>query len=111
VRLSRRRASTCSNMTVISRRRVCVDEPPGASRAGDSQWRQWRPISDFTIVSRAGRVFEVPDWYYLSAPTSAAWAIARRTGRYPEPSRRLSSGRTSLTDGAKTPSMVGCSYP
>jgi len=87
---------------------VCASKGhPGHSGLGDSQWRQWRTISEFYRSCRGRGVYlNVPDWYFLQGSTKTAmgyrevnWSLSR--------DRQIILGRQNIFDGTwyKTPSM------
>jgi len=80
---------------------------PGHSGLGDSQWQQWRVISDFYKWCRARGVYlNVPDWYFLSGSTKSAMGYREINWSLPR-ERQIILGRQNIFDGTwwKTPSM------
>jgi len=80
---------------------------PGHKGLGDSQWTQWKTISDLYAWCRARAVYlNVPDWYYLEGANKdgmgyreADWSLPRE--------RQVLIARQNIYDGTweKTPSM------
>jgi hypothetical protein len=80
---------------------------PGHRGLLDSQWTQWRKITDFYKWCRARDIYlNVPDWYFLSGSNKTAmgyretnWSLPRR--------RQILLARQNIYDGTwyKTPSM------
>ena len=80
---------------------------PGHRGLADSQWTQWKTITDFYKWCRDRGVYlNVPDWYFLSGSNKTGmgyretnWSLARE--------RQIILGRQNIYDGtwAKTPSM------
>jgi hypothetical protein len=87
---------------------VCAStKHPGHRGLDDSQWTQWRAITDFYAWCRARGVYlNVPDWYFLAG--SSKTAIGYREVNWSLPrDRQIMLGRQNLYDGTweKTPSM------
>jgi len=87
---------------------VCASTShPGHRGLEDSQWTQWRTITDFYAWCRARGVYlNVPDWYFLAGSSKTGvgyrevnWSLPRE--------RQIMLGRQNLYDGTweKTPSM------
>lgn len=87
---------------------VCASTShPGHRGLNDSQWMQWKVISEFYKWCRGRGVYlNVPDWYFLTGSTKSAmgyrevnWSLARE--------RQILLGRQNIFDGTwwKTPSM------
>ncbi|MGD1009816.1 MAG: alpha-galactosidase [Candidatus Aminicenantales bacterium] len=80
---------------------------PGHRGLEDSQWNQWRRITDFYKWGRARGIYlNVPDWYFLSGSNKTAmgyrednWSLAREN--------QVVLARQNIYDGTwqKTPSM------
>jgi hypothetical protein len=80
---------------------------PGHRGLHDSQWNQWKTITDFYKWCRSRNVYlNVPDWYFLSGSNKTGvgyrevnWSLPRE--------RQIILGRQNLYDGTwyKTPSM------
>ncbi|MFZ4574763.1 MAG: hypothetical protein ACOYN0_10230, partial [Phycisphaerales bacterium] len=80
---------------------------PGHSGLADSQWRQWRKISDFYKWCRARGVYlNVPDWYYLSGSNKSAMGYRETNWSLPREYQEIIE-RQNIYDGtwSKTPSM------
>ena len=92
---------------------VCASHAhPGHRGLDDSQWEQWRAITDFYRWCR-GRG-HLPERARPVLPrrlaARPAWATARRTGPCRATSRRSSSARTSTTArGRRRRAWAGCS--
>jgi hypothetical protein len=87
---------------------VCASSKhPGHKGLNDSQWVQWKKITDFYKWSRARGVYlNVPDWYFLSGSNKTA--IGYREVNWSLPcERQIMLGRQNIYDGTwyKTPSM------
>jgi len=87
---------------------VCAStRHPGHKGLGDSQWTQWKTITDFYKWCRERDIYlNVPDWYFLSGSNKTGigyrevnWSLPRE--------RQILLGRQNLYDGTweKTPSM------
>lgn len=80
---------------------------PGHKGLNDSQWKQWKKITDFYKWCRERNIYlNVPDWYFLSGSNKTGigyrevnWSLPRE--------RQIILGRQNLFDGTreKTPSM------
>ena len=80
---------------------------PGHSGLDDSQWKQWKLISDFYKWCRGRGVYlNVPDWYFLSGSTKSAMGYREVNWSLPR-ERQILLGRQNIFDGTwwKTPSM------
>ncbi len=80
---------------------------PGHRGLADSQWTQWRRITDFYKWCRARGVYlNVPDWYFLSGSNKTAMGYRETDWSLPR-ERQVILGRQNIYDGtwAKTPSM------
>jgi hypothetical protein len=79
----------------------------GHKGLNDSQWTQWKMISDFYHWCRARGVFlNVPDWYMLSGSNKTAMGYREDNWSLPR-DRQLILGRQNIFDGTwkKTPTM------
>ncbi|MHC4625783.1 MAG: alpha-galactosidase [Planctomycetota bacterium] len=87
---------------------VCASRShPGHHGLGDSQWRQWKKISDFYKWCRGRGVYlNVPDWYFLSGSNKSAMGYREVNWSLPR-ERQIILGRQNIFDGTwkKTPSM------
>ena len=80
---------------------------PGHDGMEDSQWRQWRMITDFYKWCRAKGVYlNVPDFYFLSGSNKVAMGYRETNWSLPR-ERQIILGRQNIFDGTweKTPSM------
>jgi hypothetical protein len=80
---------------------------PGHRGLNDSQWAQWRLITDFYRWCRERDIYlNVPDWYFLSGATKTAVGYREVNWSLPR-DRQIILGRQNLFDGTweKTPSM------
>jgi len=80
---------------------------PGHRGLEDSQWSQWREITDFYHWCRARGIFlNVPDWYFLSGSNKSAMGYREVNWSLPR-ARQVVLGRQNIFDGTwqKTPSM------
>jgi hypothetical protein len=80
---------------------------PGHRGLEDSQWNQWREITDFYHWCRTRGVFlNVPDWYFLSGSNKTAMGYREVNWSLPRP-RQVILGRQNIFDGTweKSPSM------
>jgi hypothetical protein len=80
---------------------------PGHHGLNDSQWRQWKIITDFYQWCRGRGVYlNVPDWYFLSGSTKSAMGYREVNWSLPR-ERQILLGRQNIFDGTwwKTPSM------
>jgi hypothetical protein len=87
---------------------VCASTShPGHSGLNDSQWKQWKKISDFYKWCRGRGVYlNVPDWYFLSGSNKSAMGYREVNWSLPR-ERQIILGRQNIYDGTwkKTPSM------
>jgi hypothetical protein len=87
---------------------VCAStNHPGHRALKDSQWTQWRTISQFYQWCRARGIYlNVPDWYYLSGSTKCAMGYREDNWSLPRDLQELIE-RQNVFDGTweKTPSM------
>jgi len=80
---------------------------PGHSGLNDSQWTQWKTISELYKWCRARGVYlNVPDWYFLSGSTKSAMGYREVNWSLPR-ERQILLGRQNIFDGTwwKAPSM------
>jgi len=73
----------------------------------DSQWKQWKKITDFYKWCRSKDVYlNVPDWYFLSGSTKTGIGYRETNWSLPR-ARQIILGRQNIFDGTweKTPSM------
>jgi hypothetical protein len=80
---------------------------PGHKGLNDSQWTQYKTISDFYHWCRARGVFlNVPDWYMLSGSNKTGMGYREVNWSLPR-ERQLILGRQNIFDGTwnKTPTM------
>jgi hypothetical protein len=73
----------------------------------DSQWNQWRKITDFYKWCRGRGIFlNVPDWYFLSGSNKTGMGYRETNWSLPR-DRQIILGRQNIYDGTweKTPSM------
>ena len=80
---------------------------PGHRGLADSQWNQWRRITDFYKWCRARGIFlNVSDWYFLSGSNKTAMGYREVNWSLPR-ERQVILGRQNIFDGTwqKTPSM------
>lgn len=80
---------------------------PGHSGLNDSQWRQWKVISDFYRWCRARGVYlNVPDWYFLAGSNKTGMGYREVNWSLPR-ERQIILGRQNIFDGTwwKAPSM------
>ncbi len=80
---------------------------PGHQGLNDSQWTQWKTISDFYAWCRSGGVYlNVPDWYYLEGSNKSAMGYRESNWSLPR-ERQIILARQNIFDGTwdKTPSM------
>ena len=93
---------------LLSRRRLRLDEITRATAGlDDSQWTQWRTITDFYKWCRGRGVYlNVPDWYFLSGSNKTAMGYRETNWSLPR-DRQIILGRQNIFDGTweKTPSM------
>ena len=87
---------------------VCASEKhPGHAGLADSQWTQWRQISDFYKWCRGRGVYlNVPDWYYLAGASKCAMGYRETNWSLPREQQEIIE-RQNIYDGTwtKTPSM------
>ena len=87
---------------------VCASTAhPGHRGLADSQWTQWRGITDFYRWCRSrGISLNVPDWYFLSGSNKSAMGYREVNWSLPR-DRQVVLGRQNIFDGTweKTPSM------
>ena len=87
---------------------VCASKShPGHHGLGDSQWKQWKKISDFYKWCRGRGVYlNVPDWYFLSGSNKSGMGYREVNWSLPR-ERQIILGRQNIFDGTwkKTPSM------
>lgn len=87
---------------------VCASTShPGHRGLADSQWNQWRRITDFYKWCRARGVYlNVPDWYFLSGSNKTGMGYRETNWSLPR-DRQILLGRQNIFDGTwgKTPSM------
>ncbi len=87
---------------------VCASRShPGHRGFSDSQWTQWRTISDFYQWCRARGVYlNVPDWYFLEGANKTAMGYREVNWSLPR-ERQIILARQNIYDGTwdKTPSM------
>lgn len=80
---------------------------PGHRGLSDSQWTQWRRITNFYKWCRARGIYlNVPDWYFLSGSNKTAMGYREVNWSLPR-ERQVILGRQNIFDGTwtKTPSM------
>jgi hypothetical protein len=80
---------------------------PGHRGTGDSQWNQWRTITDFYKWCRAEGIYlNIPDWYYLNGATKCAMGYREVNWSLPR-AQQVIHARQNIFDGTreKTPSM------
>jgi hypothetical protein len=87
---------------------VCAsDRHPGHRGLADSQWTQWRTITDYYKWCRARGVYlNVPDYYYLSGSNKSGMGYRETNWSLPR-AQQIIHGRQNIFDGTweKTPSM------
>ncbi|MDH4198549.1 MAG: alpha-galactosidase, partial [Candidatus Aminicenantes bacterium] len=87
---------------------VCASTAhPGHRGLADSQWTQWRMITDFYQWCRSRGIYlNVPDWYFLSGSNKSAMGYREVNWSLPR-DRQVVLGRQNIFDGTweKTPSM------
>lgn len=87
---------------------VCASTAhPGHRGAADSQWRQWRRITDFYRWCRGRGVYlNVPDWYFLSGSSKTGMGYRETNWSLPR-ALQILHARQNIFDGtwSKTPSM------
>ncbi|MCK4294700.1 MAG: alpha-galactosidase [Planctomycetes bacterium] len=80
---------------------------PGHRGYEDSQWAQWKVISDFYKWCRGRGIYlNVPDFYYLAGSTKCAMGYRETNWSLPR-AQQIIHGRQNIYDGTwtKTPSM------
>ncbi len=80
---------------------------PGHRGYSDSQWTQWKTISDFYKWCRGQGVYlNVPDFYYLTGSTKCGMGYRETNWSLPR-AQQIVHGRQNIYDGTwtKTPSM------
>lgn len=80
---------------------------PGHSGLKDSQWAQWKTITDFYKWCRSKDIYlNVPDWYFLAGSNKTGIGYRETNWSLPR-DRQLVLGRQNIYDGTweKTPSM------
>ena len=83
------------------------NEHPGHRGLADSQWTQWKTITDFYKWCRnLGVYLNVPDWYFLSGSNKTGMGYRETNWSLPR-DRQIILGRQNIYDGTwtKTPSM------
>lgn len=87
---------------------VCASTShPGHRGLDDSQWKQWKKITDFYKWCRGRGVYlNVPDWYFLNGSNKSAMGYREVNWSLPR-DRQIILGRQNIFDGTwkKTPSM------
>jgi hypothetical protein len=87
---------------------VCASTShPGHRGLEDSQWTQWRTISDFYHWCRGRGVYlNVPDWYFMAGSNKTGMGYREVNWSLPR-ERQILLGRQNMYDGTwtKTPSM------
>lgn len=87
---------------------VCASTThPGHHGLDDSQWTQWKTISDFYAWCRGRGVYlNVPDWYFLEGANKTAMGYRETNWSLPR-ERQVILARQNIYDGTwdKTPSM------
>ncbi len=87
---------------------VCAStNHPGHHGLNDSQWTQWKVISDFYKWCRGRGIYlNVPDWYYLSGSTKCGMGYRESNWSLPRDEQEIIE-RQNVFDGTweKTPSM------
>ena len=86
----------------------CASERhPGHKGLKDSQWKQWRKITDFYKWCRArGTYLNVPDWYFLTGSSKTGMGYREVNWSLPR-DRQIILGRQNIFDGTwqKMPSQ------
>ena len=80
---------------------------PGHRGKEDSQWTQWRTITDYYKWCRAEGIYlNIPDWYYLNGGTKCAMGYREVNWSLPR-DQQVIHARQNIFDGTreKTPSM------
>jgi hypothetical protein len=87
---------------------VCASRNhPGHRGLEDSQWTQWKTITDFYKWCRGRGIYlNVPDWYFLSGSNKTGMGYRETNWSLPR-ERQVVLGRQNIFDGTweKTPSM------
>ena len=87
---------------------VCASRShPGHRGLNDSQWKQWKKITNFYKWCRGRGVYlNVPDWYFLNGSNKSAMGYRETNWSLPR-ERQIILGRQNIFDGTwkKTPSM------
>jgi hypothetical protein len=87
---------------------ICASNThPGHRGKNDSQWSQWRTITDFYKWCRAEGIYlNIPDWYYLNGGTKCAMGYREVNWSLPR-EQQIIHARQNIFDGTreKTPSM------
>jgi hypothetical protein len=87
---------------------VCAStRHPGHAGLLDSQWKQWKTISDFYQWCRARGIYlNVPDWYFLAGSSKTAMGYRETDWSLPREQQEIIE-RQNIFDGTweKTPSM------
>jgi hypothetical protein len=80
---------------------------PGHRRLTDSQWTQWKTITEFYKWCRGRGIYlNVPDWYFLNGSNKIGMGYRETNWSLPR-ERQIILGRQNIFDGTweKTPSM------
>lgn len=87
---------------------LCASQShPGHRGLDDSQWTQWKVITEFYQWCRGRGIYlNVPDWYFLSGSNKSGMGYREVNWSLPR-DRQLILGRQNIYDGTweKTPSM------
>jgi hypothetical protein len=87
---------------------VCAStNHPGHAGLADSQWKQWKIISDFYQWCRGRGIYlNVPDWYYLAGSSKCGMGYRETNWSLPRDQQEIIE-RQNIFDGTweKTPSM------
>lgn len=87
---------------------VCAStNHPGHAGLADSQWKQWKTISDFYEWCRGRGIYlNVPDWYYLAGSSKCGMGYRESNWSLPREQQEIIE-RQNIFDGTweKTPSM------
>ena len=87
---------------------VCAStKHPGHRGLSDSQWKQWKVITDFYQWCRGRGVYlNVPDWYFLNGSNKTGMGYRENNWSLPR-TMQVILGRQNIYDGTweKTPSM------
>lgn len=87
--------------------RCAATDHPGHAGLADSQWAQWRAITDFYKWCRSEGVFlNVPDWYFLAGSNKTGMGYRESNWSLPRAEQEIIE-RQNIYDGTwtKTPSM------